>query len=143
MLVDAWVVVHDSQSVLVSSNVFVPEECSVSSHSRFDLEFDSVSQWISSVVKWSSVKEPSLVSSIVADVVDHLFVISVSSMENIEAVSSWVSEILSSSWEVRDLLVVFISPWSDDDLLLDSELSSVVVGKSIVSLGPGSDGLGS
>ena len=100
LLVEAWVVVHDSQSVLMSSNVFMPEESSVSSHSRFDLEFDSISQWISSVVKWFSVKVPSLISSIVANVVDDLFVISVSSMENIKAVSSWVSEILSATSEV-------------------------------------------
>ena len=127
----------------MSTNVFMPEESSVSSHSRFDLEFDSISQWISSVVKWSSVKEPSLISTIVADVVDDLFVISVSSSVNIKAVSSWRSKILSASWEVGNLLVVFISPWSDDDLLLDSELSSIVVGKSIVSSGEGSDGFGS
>lgn len=38
---------------------------------------------------------------------------------------------------------MFISPWSDDDLLLDSELSSIVVREGIVSLGESSDGLGS
>lgn len=84
-----------------------------------------------------------MTSSISADIVDDSFVISVSSSVNIKAVSSWISEILSSSWEVRDLLVVFISPWSDDDCLLDSELSSIVVGKSIVLFGESSDGLGS
>jgi len=40
-------------------------------------------------------------------------------------------------------LVVLTSPWSDDYVHLDSELSSVVVGDGIVSSSPGSDGVGS
>lgn len=45
-----WVVVLDSKSVLVTSDVLTSEESSVVSHGRFDLEFNSVSQWIS----WNS-----------------------------------------------------------------------------------------
>jgi hypothetical protein len=91
LLVEAWVIVHDSQSVLMTTNMFMIEKSSVSSHSRFDLEFNSVSQWISSVVKWFSVKVPSLISTIVANPVNDFFVISVSSSVNIKAVSSWTS----------------------------------------------------
>ena len=42
-----WVVVLDSKSVLVTSNVLRGEESSVVSHCVLDLEFNSVSQWIS------------------------------------------------------------------------------------------------
>lgn len=46
----SWVVVHDSQSVVVVSNVFVPEQVSASSHSRSDLESLVAIDWEASVL---------------------------------------------------------------------------------------------
>jgi len=40
------VVVSDSKTELVSSNMLIPEECSVVSHSALDLELDSISKWL-------------------------------------------------------------------------------------------------
>jgi len=72
-----WVVVLDSQSVLVGSNMLMPEEGSVSAHSSLDLELDTVSEWISWEVKWSSVDVPGLVSTVVALPPDDLVGVSV------------------------------------------------------------------
>ena len=46
MLVIAWIVVSDSESVLIATNAFFPEECSVSLQSRLDLELHSIGNWI-------------------------------------------------------------------------------------------------
>lgn len=47
LLVVPWLMILDSQSVLMSSNMLMPEEGSVSTHSRSDLESDSVIEWLS------------------------------------------------------------------------------------------------
>ena len=61
-------VVLDSQSELVSSDVLSPEQGSVTSHSVLDLESDSVTKWIRWEL-WSScldVVGPGLVKTVVA-----------------------------------------------------------------------------
>lgn len=61
-------VVLDSQSELVSSDVLFPEQGSVTRHSVLDLESDSVTKWIR-WESWSSsldVVGPGLVETVVA-----------------------------------------------------------------------------
>jgi hypothetical protein len=55
-----WVVVSDSESVLVTTDVFMPEDSSVGFHSRSDLELNTVSQWVSWVLNALGVNDPSL-----------------------------------------------------------------------------------
>jgi hypothetical protein len=64
LLVVLWLGVLDSESVVVFSNVFMPEEGSVRGHSGLDLEPDSVLQWVSWEWSSSSVDEPSLVGGV-------------------------------------------------------------------------------
>ena len=100
MSVVTWVVVLDSESVLVSTNVLVPEEGSLGVHSSLDLELDTISQWVSSEVEWSSVNEPGLVGAVVAFPPDDLVVVSVSSTLDVEAHTGQGSEVSSASWVV-------------------------------------------
>lgn len=80
MSVVIWVVVLDSQSVLVSSNMLSVEECSLGWHSSLDLESDSVSQWVSWVLNTLLIEVPLLVSFSVA--------ISVRSVSEVRVVST-------------------------------------------------------
>lgn len=66
-----WVVVSDSKSVLVRSNVFSVEKSSSCSQSRLDLELNSILQWVSWEVNSSSVKQPSLAGSVIAVLEDN------------------------------------------------------------------------
>lgn len=102
-----WIVVLDSQSVLVATNMLMPEESSCSAHSSLDLELDTISQWISWNVHWSSIKVPSLVSTVMASPVDNPSVVVVFATMDIKAVSCWISEVSSATWIVGELLVVF------------------------------------
>lgn len=68
------------------------------------------------------VNVPGLVCTIVASPPDDVHVVSVTVSVDIKAVSSWVSEVSESSWVERDLLVTLVSPWSDDHVLVESEL---------------------
>lgn len=84
-----------------------------------------------------------MVSTVVADIEDCSGIVLVLVVVNIKAVSSWVSQVSKLSWVERELLEVFISPWSDDDRLLDIEFLSILVGDGVVSSGVSSDRLGS
>ena len=89
-----WVVVSDSKSVLVRSNVFSVEKSSSVSHCRLDLELDSILQWVSWEVNSSSVKGPTLVGSIVAVLEDDNSIFSITIL-NIQTFGRWVSEVSS------------------------------------------------
>lgn len=95
----SWVVVSDPESVLVCTNMLVPEEGSVGSHSRLDLELDSVSEWVSWVVEWSSVEVEGLLGVVAADLENHVTTIP-SSVVEVKAVSSWRSDVSHSTWVV-------------------------------------------
>lgn len=58
------VVVLDSESVLVGTNVLSDEQGSVGAHSRFDLELETVSEWVSWEMDSGSVEHPSLVGTV-------------------------------------------------------------------------------
>ena len=62
---------------------------------------------------------------------------------DLEAHTSVVSQVSSASWEVGESLVVLVGPWSDDSGVSNSVGVSVLVGDSIVSSLPASDGSGS
>jgi len=66
LLVIEWVVVSDSQSILLSTNMFMPEQCFVGSHSRLYLELLVVTVWVSWEFKALLVKEPALTLLVVA-----------------------------------------------------------------------------
>lgn len=79
-----------------STLVISPVEGSVTSHSRFDLELDVVTEW----VWWEldglwhlSVNNPSLVSSVMAVPEDNVSVVTVSSSVNIKALASVVLDV--------------------------------------------------
>ena len=94
-------------------------------------------------MEWSSVKEESLVGTVVAHPPDKLVGVSVSVSSNIKAVSRMGSDVLSVSWVVRHSLVLSISPWSNNSLSSSSPSLSVLVGDVLVVLLPHSDGVGS
>ena len=142
LLVQRWKVVSDPESVLVRSNMLVPEQGSVGRHSRLDLELDSISEWVSWVVEWSSVNEEGLVCVVVANSESHVSRVP-SCVHGIKAVSSWRSDVSNLSWVVGHLLVVLISPWSDTGVVVNLELLVVLVGDGIVLLEVGSDRSGS
>jgi len=73
----SWVVVPDTGHELASSDVSLPEERSVASHSGLDLHADSVSDWVSDWGESSEVGVPSLAVSIVAVPEMNLLVVNV------------------------------------------------------------------
>jgi len=54
-----WIVVSDSKSVFAVSDVLMVENSSVISHDGFDLESDTISEWVSWEVDSSGISEPS------------------------------------------------------------------------------------
>ena len=87
MLDVVWVVVLDSQSVLVVTNVLVVEEGSSAWHLGLDLESDTILEWVSWEVWLLLVNVPGLVETVVAVPEDHVHVVSVFGSWNIEASS--------------------------------------------------------
>ena len=100
MLVVVWVVVLDSQSVLMVTNVLVPEESSLAWHDSLDLESNTVSKWVSWVVNSSSVNGPSLVLTVMAFEPDGVSVVRVVCSVDIKAETGSVSDVSVMSWEV-------------------------------------------
>jgi len=140
----SWRVVLDSESVLVVTNMLMPEEGLSTSHSRSDLEELSGLQWISWEVGSLSVEIPSLVETIVASVEDKMSVVMVLSVMDIKAVTTTVSEVSSSSWEVGESLSGIVwNVLSNNSSLKESHELTSLVGDGVVSSRPGSDGSGS
>jgi len=138
-----WHVVSDSESVLVSTNVLVPEEGLSSRHLRSDLESDAVSPWLSWVLDTSLINVPGLVLTVVAVPEDNVSVVSVRSTMDIETFLSVVSDVSVGTVVPSDSLVVLALPLSDGSSNTNSELVSSLVGDDEVSSSPSSDGLGS
>lgn len=134
-----WVVVSDSHSVLVMSDVLAPEEGSVALHSRLQLELDSVLERLSWVLDSIGVELPALVSSFVACPEDGVSLVTVVSSMNIQAFLRVVPKVLPASLEVGDFLVVLTNPWSDACCNSDSVSISILIRDGVVSLGQSSD----
>jgi len=126
-----WLAVLDSQSELVSSDVLVPEEGSLRSHSSLELELDSIFQWLSWPALVSLVNPPGLVETVVAVVEDDVSVVSVAVSMDIEALSSVVLEVSSGSTVPSDLVVLLVSVRSDDSWSVDVESLTVLVGNHV------------
>jgi hypothetical protein len=94
-----WVVVVDSQSVLVMTNMLMPDDSSFGWHNGLDLESNTIVEWVSWVVDSLSVQEPSLVVTIVASEPDGVSVVGVGVSMHIEAQSSSVSDVSGVTWE--------------------------------------------
>ena len=143
MVLVEGLVVLDSQSVLMSSNVLSPVEGSVVAHLGSDLELSAIWKWLSSPVDVLLVDVPALVVAVVAVPEDNMSVVTVVSTMNIEALATVVSDVSSVSRVPLDSLSVVSSPWSHGGGNSDSEASSLLVGNHEASLVEGSDGLSS
>jgi hypothetical protein len=117
----------DSESILVSTNVLVPEEGLTSRHSGSDLESSAIWKWLSWPAHSSLVNVPGLVETIVASVVNDVSVVSVTVSVNIEAVVGSVSDVSSGSIEPSDLFGGVSSELSDNNGNVGSELLSSLV----------------
>jgi hypothetical protein len=123
--------VLDSESVLVSTNMLVPEESSLGSHSRSDLESSSVLEWLSWPLNGSLIDPPSLVETIVAFVEDGVHVVGVSVSIDIKAESSVVLDVLVMSIVPSDLIEVLSSVWSDDGSGSTVEVASDLLSNNV------------
>ena len=85
LLVVVWVVVLDSQSVLVVTNMLSVEQGSSAGHSGLDLESQTVFEWVSWEVWPLLVNVPGLVKTVVAVEEDNVHVVNVSATWDIKA----------------------------------------------------------
>jgi hypothetical protein len=88
-----WVVVSDSQSELYSSDILSSVQSSVRLHLCLDLEFNSISEWLSWVSEANLINVPGLVLSIMAVPEDNVSVVRVASSMNVETFSTKVSNV--------------------------------------------------
>lgn len=93
LVVSEWLVVLNSNSILVASNMLMPRKCSSTTHSGSELELDSIVQWLSWIGNGSLVNPPTLVGTIVAVPEDNMPVVSVRSTMNIKAFTAVVSDV--------------------------------------------------
>jgi len=142
LLLTLWVVVSDSESVLLSSDVLGEEEGAVVLHLRLNLELDSVIEWLVWISPSDLVNGPSLVGTIVAIPEDSMSVVLVSSSVDVEALVSVVADVSDRSIEPSDSLVDLALEWSHDGGDVDLVALAGLVGQGKGSLGERSDGLG-
>ena len=109
-----WVVILDSKSVLLCSNILGVEECSSFLHSASNLELNSGSKWLLWIVNSLSVDGPCLVSTVVALVPDGVSVVVVVSTVDIEASETNVSNVSLFTVHPSNLLKVLLNEWSDN-----------------------------
>lgn len=121
-----WLVVSDSESVLVSSDVLLPVQGSEGAHSRFDLESSVVWKWLSWIGVGSLVDIPGLVQTVVAAPHDGVSQVSVDVSVDIKAELVVELDVLSRSVVPNDLLDLFSSVGSDDNSNSSSEALSVL-----------------
>lgn len=124
--------------------MFIPEESSEIGHSRFDLESDAISQWLSWVGVTGLINIPGLVKTIMARPVDDMSVVGVGITVNIEAhLAGAKSNILSVGISPQDLLSVLSLVLSYNNHDTTGQSASISSRESVASSGPGSNGLGS
>jgi hypothetical protein len=138
-----WLVVVDSQSVVVVTNVLMPEQGSVAAHSGSNLESDSVTKDWSVIDSTLLVEPPSLVGTIVAVPEDDVSVMSVGVSMDIKALSSVVLEVSAAAVVPSDSVLVKTLVWSGSSSNSNSEVCTELVTNAVSSSSPGSDGLGS
>ena len=143
MSVVVWVVVLDSESVLVVTNMLMPSNSSFLWKSGFDLESNSVLQWVSWEVWLSLVNVPLLVLSIVARPEDNVHVVSVLRSVDIKASSRDISDVSESSWVESELLGSKTGVSLRSSRNVSSETSVELMTKNVGSLVVLSDSSGS
>lgn len=130
----------DSQFVLAIGSTFSLEESQfLETVVGLKLEFDSISEWVSSNLETFSVDEPALVGTISTGIVDNVVMVVVLSTVSSKAEASWVSDVLLVSWPDSSALELLVSPLSDDNSNLWTEFLSLLVGKSSGSVSECSD----
>jgi len=127
----------DSESVVLGdssdlSGVVVKN--SVSWEDGSDDEGGAVSDWVSWCVEALSADIPDLVLTVMAVVPLEWSLVGESSSVNVEALSSLVPEVLSLASEEAELLIVLVSPSSDDGWSSNLVSLAVLVGDSEVSV---------
>lgn len=123
----SWVVVLDSESVLMASDVLSIDNSSVVSHSRSNLELLTATEWVSWEVNALSGDEPSLVGTVVASPEDNVSVVVVVTSMDIKAVTTRVSEVSVGTTEVVESLSSIV-------VLILSHYNSSVVSHELTSL---------
>lgn len=134
--------VVDSQSVLVSSDVFFVEQRLVSLHSRPDLELNTVTERVSRVLDASLIDDPSLILTIMTFPEVNMSSVVIMSAMNIKTLSSEVSQILAFSCKPQGFLVNLRFPVSYNSSDSNSELISSLIGDNLLSISSSTDGLG-
>ena len=135
--------VLDSESILLSTDMFMVEQSFSSIHSGSDLELLSITKWLLMESMADLIDVPSLVQTIMASVIDNMSVPVVVSSMNIKAVATVVADVLSLACIPSDSGVVCTVPWSDCNSNILSEALSLLVCDGIASSSPGSDRLSS
>lgn len=135
--------VVNSELVIVMTNVFVPEDGSLTMLGS-DLEFDTVIVRLVSVSSTDLVNEPGLVLTVVAAPVNNVLSVVIATMPYIKTTSSIVSNVSSRSVEPSNLIRVsslVCSHGNSPAVLIHTDLDSV--SENLVSSLPGSQGVGS
>jgi hypothetical protein len=114
LLLVFWVVVLDSESVLVTTDVFSPGDSSVACHLALELELDAIGKWIRWVFNTDSVHVPAHSSTISALTPKGVSVLVIVTTTDIKAVVTVVSDVSVVTGEESHLLVVFLFPWSNN-----------------------------
>jgi len=125
--------VVDSESELMSTNVLMPEEGSVSRQSSSDLELSAIWKWLSSPDDSNLIDVPGLVNTIMAVPEDNMSVVSVRSTVNVKTFLSIVSDVSSRSRVPLDSLSVVSGPLSNGGGNSNSETGSLLVSNHKVS----------
>lgn len=134
LLLVLWLGVSDSKSVLLLSNVLSHDESSSGLHLGFDLEENSISEWVLVVLDSLSVEVPGLVQSIVAVPEDDMSVVGVLATVNIKALSAVVSDVSSWSSVEDSSLVWFLLPWSHGGSNIDLVFLTLLIGENKLSV---------
>lgn len=98
MLDVVWVVVSDSKSVLMSSEMLHIDKSSLRLNLRLDLELGSILEWVFWEVNTFGADLPTLSSFVIAVDPSNLSVVDVNSTLNLQASSTWVSQVSGLSW---------------------------------------------
>lgn len=144
MLHVSWLVVLDSDSVLLATDVLVPHECFASAHSGSDLEhstvYDHFTWW---VLAGSLIDDPRLAVTLVAVVVDNVLVVLVVSAVDIKALEAVVLDVVISTSVPLDLLGVVTSVLANGSSNSNVEALTLLVCDGEVLARPSSDGVSS
>jgi hypothetical protein len=143
LLALTWGVGSDSESVLVCTNMLVPEESSCAGHFRSDRESNVVTEWLFWIAHTLLINEPGLVETVMAVPVDDVSIVFVLTTMDIKALLTVVSDVSSCTIEPEESDVLVVLVRSDSSSNTNSVCLSSLVSKSVVSFSSSSNSLGS